>query len=131
MAKRHQTASLRAIPAASLQAELKARRKLGERLLKKRDKLLVRANELNKQIAALGLSPGKPEGGKRFRNEQTLPEALTALLKGRTMSVSEAAEAVQKAGYRTTSSNFRTMVNIQLVNKDRFKKVSRGRYTSR
>jgi len=37
-----------------------------------------------------------------------LTDSLAAALKGKTMSVGDAAEAVQQAGYRTNSNNFRT-----------------------
>ena len=59
-----------------------------------------------------------------------LVEALSATLQGKTMSVTDAAEAVQRAGYQTTSPNFRTMVNAALLNKKKFKRVQRGQYTS-
>src|SRR5437660_12918852 len=71
-------------------------------------------------------------GGRRARNEQTLPEALHAVLKGKTMRVTDVAEAVQKAGYRTNSKTFRVQVNIALLNrKDLFKRVGRGEYTAK
>lgn len=60
-----------------------------------------------------------------------LVEALVKLLKGRTMSVTEMTAAVQKAGYKTTSPNFRTIVNQTLIKSDRFKKVARGQYTAK
>jgi hypothetical protein len=60
-----------------------------------------------------------------------LVEALHDLLKGRTMSVTEIASAVQEAGYRTTSPNFRTIVNQTLINRpELFRRVARGKYTA-
>jgi hypothetical protein len=59
-----------------------------------------------------------------------LTDSLAAALKGKTVSVGDAAEAVQQAGYRTNSSNFRTQVNIALI-KGPFKRVGRGEYTAR
>lgn len=57
---------------------------------------------------------------------------LEQVLAGATMSVSEAVDAVQRAGYKTKSENFRTIVNQALLaNKDRFRKVARGQYTAR
>jgi len=82
-------------------------------------------------IAGLGLTLRNGAGGKRFKNDSNLPDALAALLKGTTMSVTEAATAVQKAGYRTTSANFRTMVNLALIKDKRFRRVGRGQYTVR
>jgi hypothetical protein len=47
------------------------------------------------------------------------------------MGVTEAATAVQKAGYTTNAANFRTIVNACLIkHKKLFKKVSRGQYTA-
>ncbi len=63
---------------------------------------------------------------------------MAATLKGKTLSVTELAEAVQKEHpgklmayncYKTTSPNFRTIVNQALLKDDRFKRVSRGMYT--
>lgn len=65
-------------------------------------------------------------------NQQPLNAALHDLLKGRTRCVSEAVEAVQRAGYKTHAKNFRTMVNMTLVKrKDLFRKVGRGQYTAK
>ncbi|MFG0329461.1 MAG: hypothetical protein ACF8PN_06115 [Phycisphaerales bacterium] len=70
-------------------------------------------------------------GGRRPRNKQTLVEAMHSAVQGKTMGVSEIAEAVQKNGYKTSADNFRTIVNQTLIkNKDKFKKVERGRYTT-
>jgi hypothetical protein len=44
--------------------------------------------------------------------------------------VTEAAEAVQRAGYRTNSPNFRTRVNIALI-RGGFKRVGRGQYVAK
>ena len=61
-----------------------------------------------------------------------LHAALHNVLNGTTMGVSEVAQAVQKAGYKTRSENFRTMVNITLLKrKDLFKKKGRGKYTAK
>ena len=48
------------------------------------------------------------------------------------MRVTEAADAVLQAGYRTKSKTFRVQVNIALVKRaDLFKRVSRGQYTAK
>jgi hypothetical protein len=44
------------------------------------------------------------------------------------MSISEAAEAVQQAGYQTSASNFRAIVSNTLAKDERFKQAERGRY---
>jgi hypothetical protein len=74
----------------------------------------------------------KKKTGRRPRNTGSLVESLKRLLKGRTMSVTEMADAVQKAGYKTSSPNFRTIVNQTLINnKKDFKRVARGQYTAK
>ncbi len=77
--------------------------------------------------------PTKPRGSrKRHRNDTNLVEALRSVLSGTTMGVSEVAEAVQVAGYKTTSPNFRTIVNQTLIkHTDVFTKKSRGQYTAK
>jgi hypothetical protein len=45
------------------------------------------------------------------------------------MSVKELAEAVQRKGYRSTSPNFRLIVNAALLKGGTFKRVGRGQYT--
>jgi hypothetical protein len=76
---------------------------------------------------------GRPGGsGRRARNEMNLVDALSLTLKGKTMGVSEVADAVQRDGYKTTSPNFRTIVNQALLSNSKvFKKVSRGQYTAK
>lgn len=47
------------------------------------------------------------------------------------MDVTSIAEQVQKAGYQTSSPNFRTIVNQALISSGRFKRVARGQYTAK
>jgi hypothetical protein len=99
--------------------------------MRKRATLLARVSVLDKRIEALGgttggRSPGR--AGGRPRNEMTLNDALERALKGKTLSVNEAAEAVQKAGYRTSSRSFRVQVNVALIKGGKFKRVGRGQY---
>lgn len=116
-----------------LQREIMKRERTVSKLERKRAKLLKKLADLDTEILENG---GSGRGGKgmgartRARNESSLMDALAALLKGKTMGVTEAAEAVQKAGYRTTSPNFRTMVNAALLNKKLFKRLERGKYTA-
>ena len=60
-----------------------------------------------------------------------LVQALAKVLKGRSMGVTEVSHAVQEAGYRTTSPNFRTIVNQTLIKSPLFKRLSRGQYTAK
>ena len=78
---------------------------------------------------------GRPRGtGRRGRgrNAANLVDSLASVIAGKTLSVSELADAVQTAGYKTSSANFRTIVNQALLaNPKTFKKVARGQYTGR
>jgi len=119
-----------------------------------RDELMTRVEELNAEIERLAGQAGvartrgrgrgrRPAAGGRRRtargtprkrpyNEMNLVDALAKTLKGKTMSVTDVSEAVQQNGYRTSSANFRTIVNQTLINNpDRFERVGRGQYTAR
>lgn len=122
-------------------------------LIKKRHKLSEELSKLDQQLAGMGVfgaAAGRvrsrpPGGGKRHPgltaagtprkrpiNESNLIDALRSTLSGKTMGVTELALAVQKEGYKTTSPNFRTIVNQTLINnKDKFKRVARGKYTAK
>ena len=114
-----------------LQAELKRREKAVRQLERKRTRLVEQLAEVDKEIAAAGGGRTRQHAGgrRRPRNEKNLADAMADTLKGKTLSVTELAEAVQQEGYRTTSPNFRTIVNQALLKDDRFKRVSRGKYT--
>ena len=67
--------------------------------------------------------------GKRPRNEMSLPDAMASVMsKDKAMSVSQIEAAVTKAGYRSTSSTFKTIIFQALAKDSRFKKASRGLY---
>ena len=128
---------LASLSVAELQAEMRRRQRGVKTLHRRRAKLLAKIAELDAQIldrsgtiaAQAGLT-ARVTGRKRPKNDTNLIDALKAALKGKTMGVSEVAEAVQKAGYRSSSGNFRTVVNLALLKKEHFKKVERGRYTA-
>ncbi len=126
--------TLSTMSVAELQRELRRRQGTVGRLLKKRDRLAARLEALDAEISALGIvGGGRRAGGGRVRprNEMKLVDALVKVLSGKTMSVTEVADAVQQAGYRTSSSSFRTIVNQTLINSAKFKRVGRGQYTAK
>lgn len=136
MAKRgSRSSSYTALSTTELHAELKRRQKKIGGLEKKYLRAMAKAEAVAEQIRALG---GTAQGGtvslggrKRPKNDSNLVEALAAVLKGKTMGVTEVSAAVQKAGYKTSSANFRTIVNQALIKHTKvFKKVSRGQYTA-
>ena len=68
----------------------------------------------------------------RKGNANSLAGSLHTVLTGKTLGLSEAADAVKRAGYKSSSPNFRTMVNQALLaNRSMFKKVARGQYTAK
>ena len=126
--------SLRKVSTSALEAELARRESMIDEIQSERDEVATRLAELDARLATYGIRRGQGGrsggGGKRPRNDMNLADSLAAVLKGQKLSVTQLAEAVQSAGYKTTSPNFRTIVNQTLI-KDpkRFKKVSRGIYT--
>lgn len=126
--------SIASVSVAELEAELGKRQREVSKLLAKRERLVEQIEEIDNEVAGLG-GPGiagfKPGLRKRPKNEMNLVDALATVLDGQTMSVTEVAEAVQQAGYKTTSSSFRTIVNQTLINSNKFKRVSRGKYTAK
>jgi hypothetical protein len=123
-----------------LDAELRRRERSTRTLRKRHARLIAAAKKLERQINAMSGStmvrrgPGRPRGStgrKRPRNESNLVEALAKVLDGKTMRVNEVTEAVQRAGYKTSAANFRTIVNQTLIKSDRFKRVGRGQYTAK
>ncbi|MBX9738245.1 MAG: hypothetical protein K2X32_15100 [Phycisphaerales bacterium] len=131
------TSALAKLSIAEINSEIRRRQRGVGKLMKKRATLVSRLAKIDAEIVAAG---GSVRGGgmtkaggtrKRPKNEMSLVESLHAVLKGKTMSVTDVSEAVQKAGYMTTSPSFRTIVNQALLaNRSKFKKVSRGQYTS-
>jgi vacuolar-type H+-ATPase subunit D/Vma8 len=113
-----------------LRAELARRQRSLSHLQRKRDTLLTKLRELDKQIASAGGHLGGAR--RRPRNEKNLVDALHEVLTGKTMSVTDVSEEVQRKGYMTTSPSFRTIVNQTLINHpDRFKRIDRGQYTAK
>jgi hypothetical protein len=134
---RPRTTGLRTLSVAALQAEIKRRERSVGKLVAKYNKALAKAEAIAALIQSAG---GNVRGGtssvamggrKRPKNDSNLVDALAKVLSGKTMGVTEVSEAVQKAGYRTSSANFRTIVNQALIkHTKKFKKVSRGQYTA-
>lgn len=123
---------MKTLTTADLHRELNRRTRRVRSLQRKRDRLWQRAEAVGREIKRLGGSVnGSEPGRKRPRNAVRLVDALAKTLKGKTMSVTEAADAVQANGYRTSSTNFRVIVNQTLIGSGRFRRVSRGMYTAK
>ncbi len=123
----------------TLQAEISRRRAGLGALERKRKTLLSRLAKVEAKIVAhggtadraAGVRVGRRGARRRAQNDMSLAASLKKVLTGKTMGVSEVAEAVQRAGYKTTSPNFRTIVNQTLIKGNGFRKVKRGKYTAR
>ena len=119
----------------ALEAELRRRQGAVKGLMKRYENSVAKTARLAAEIQKLGgsVSGASLSGGRRTRprNEMSLIGALAQVLKGKEMSVTEAADAVRAAGYTSHAANFRTMVNQSLIKGNQFKKVSRGVYTAK
>ena len=122
---------------AQIERELRKRARFVGTLSRRRDRLAAKLDVMDARIASMGglsRAGGRGRFGvrKRPKNATNLVEALAKVLANKTLSVTEVAEVVQKAGYKTTSPSFRTIVNQTLINNSgRFKRVSRGQYTTK
>ncbi len=141
---------LTVVSTSALRAELDRREGAVGDLMSRHRELAEELSKIESELSALGVMPGAkrgrpavrgrgrprgpsaavPAGRKRHQNDSNLEQALANVLKGQTMGVTEVAAAVQDAGYRTTSPNFRTIVNQALLRSNLIKKVSRGKYTA-
>jgi hypothetical protein len=119
------------VSSAVIEFELRRRKRTLATLERSREHLAAKLGALDRQIELLGgAANGRATRGPRPRNAMSLAEALANVLKDKPMTVVEAAEAVRKSGYRTTSQDFRTQVNIALI-KGGFKRVGRGQYATK
>jgi hypothetical protein len=121
--------ALSRLPVATIQAEIDRRQRLAAPLQRRRERLAAKVDALDRQIVAWGVEVKPLLATRRARNGSTLAETLAKVLKGKTMSVPDAADAVRKAGYQSNSRSFRTQVNIALI-KGPFRRVARGQYTA-
>ena len=69
-------------------------------------------------------------GGRRARNDQSLVQVINSVLNKaeRPLLVSAIADAPTAAGYRSSSANFRGIVNQMLIKDPRFTSQNRGFY---
>ena len=138
---------------AQLMAEVDRRRSMIGALAAQRDELSRQLDAINAEISDLesigggtangttgGRGRGRARGSKRGAragrgrggNDKSLPALLHSILRGKTMSVPDMAEAAKKAGHKTKSKNFRTIVSLAILNNRKmFKRVSRGQYTAK
>ena len=102
------------------------------RLLKDRKKLQGKIEQIDRRIQMLD-GAGGVKGRRGRRNDLPLRDAIEAVLKksGKPMRVGDIASAVEATGYRSTSANFRGIVNQTLIKEKRFTSPSRGLYQAK
>lgn len=113
-----------------LEKLLNSRRNELQKLMRQRAKIAKRLEMLDNRIHDLGGKAGG-RGATRARNEYSLLELMETVMKeaGKPMKVGDIMEAVQAKGYRSTSPNFRGIVNQTLIKeRKRFAQASRGIY---
>ena len=101
------------------------------RLSRKRATAQRRLDDIDDRIRRLGGSATSIRGGgRRARNDQSLVEVIHSVLQkaARPLRVSAIADAANAAGYRSSSANFRGIVNQMLIKDPRFSSQSRGFY---
>lgn len=121
-------ASVAELSIESLERLIAKRRRDLARLLKKRQKVERKLAVIDEQIASLGGSGAVR--GSRARNEVSLVEAITGVLEkaGGAMKVGDITYKVLATGYRSTSPNFKSIVNQTLIKEKKFKNAARGLY---
>lgn len=123
---------LGAVSFEELQAEMNRRSKVVGRLERKRERLHAELAAVESELSSYGALSASGGIRRRPRNEMNLVDTLQSVLKNKTMSVTDAAQAARDAGYMTTAANFRTIVNQALIRETKvFKKVARGQYTAK
>ena len=100
-------------------------------------------DEIDKQIAKMGgtaaasagsttstpAAPATRRSGRRAKNSMSLVAALEQVLKGQEpMKVADIVSGVEAAGYKSSSANFRGIVNQTLIKDKRFASSARGLY---
>ena len=97
------------------------------KLRKQRAAIQRELSKLDRRIESLG--GGRARGG-RSRNAKSLTVLLEETLSkaGKPMQVGDIVEKVEAAGYRSSSANFRGIVNQTLIKDKRFTSAGRGLY---
>jgi hypothetical protein len=126
---------LSAMSISDLERLIGKRRKVINRLQRKRATLMKKVGALDEEIRGLGGSVSMAGGviistGRRARNDRPLADVVLDVLQkaGQPMKVSDIADKVQASGYRSNSANFRGIVNQLLIKDKRFASPSRSLY---
>jgi hypothetical protein len=102
-----------------------------QKLRKQRAEAQRKVDAIDREIAKLdGTGGGRRGPGGRARNEVSLVAAIESILKRKEpLGVGDIVDGVLGSGYRSSSANFRGIVNQTLIKeKKRFSSPSRGMY---
>jgi hypothetical protein len=118
---------------AQLEQVLRARKSQLQKLAKQRNRIARELAKLDARIGMLGGDVGRGGmggAGGRARNEKSLVEMIEGVLgkTGKPMGVGDIVDAVQKGGYKSSSANFRGIVNQTLIKEKQFTQAGRGVY---
>jgi len=134
------------ISIADLEKMLDSRKSDLIKLQSERATAAKKLHEIDQQISKLGgtttaangsakpsqasVTPVKTsKSGKRAKNTMSLTEALASVLKGKEpMAIADIVTGVEAAGYKSSSANFRGIVNQTLIKEKQFTSRSRGLY---
>lgn len=115
----------------------KAARKIS-RLMSKRDRLTEALAGVESQLGSISVDgTEKAKRGPKVGSHRKVKKDGQASLKTHLMialkgsdgqKIADLVSAVQDAGYKSGSQNFRLLVNQTLLNEGEFKKVGRGEY---
>src|SRR4051794_9566836 len=96
-------------------------------LRKERRQLAARLARIDRELAIVG---GVPGASLRPRNDKNLVDVIADVMGGakQPMGVGEVTDAVLAAGYRSSSANFKGIVNQTLIKERRFTSPERGLY---
>jgi hypothetical protein len=114
-----------------LEGLLSSRRTRLNQLARDRKKAQAKLDAIDRQISQLSGRAGGIGGGGRARNEVSLVQAMQNVLgeSGKPMRVGDIVDAVMRSGYRSSSANFRGIVNQTLIKERKnFQSAGRGLY---
>jgi len=113
---------------AELRALITERRKRMIELRREHAKISKQLARIDHELSFLGGAGGSQR--IRPRNDKNLVDLMEEVMakKGAAMRVGDITDAVQAAGYRSSSANFRGIVNQTLIKDKRFKSSERGLY---
>lgn len=121
---------LASVSVRDLYSEIERRKAVIQKLMRRYERLLEQTDRLKEQIEAHGsfAAVGDSSRRRRARNNMSLLEVMEEVLAGKELSVDQVTKAILQKGYKSTSRQFRAIVNRALITNPKFKRVSRGIY---